>query len=41
MIFPSWFETLVELAFGAAVISALAAAAALAFRRWRWGGLLS
>jgi hypothetical protein len=41
MIFPAWFETLVEFAFVAMVIIALSAAAALAFRRWRWGRLLS
>jgi hypothetical protein len=41
MIFPDWFEALVEVAFVTAVISAFGSAALLAFRRLRYGRLLS
>jgi hypothetical protein len=41
MIFPAWFEILVNVALVAMVLIAFPAAAVLAIRRWRFGRLLS
>jgi hypothetical protein len=39
MIFPAWFEILVEFALVATVLIAFGSAAAVALRRWRLGRL--
>jgi hypothetical protein len=41
MIFPAWFEILVEVALVATVLTAFGAAAVFAFRRLRLGRLFS